>query len=180
MTQGYGTGQGYAQQPPPPRKKSLWWVWLLVGAGLIPVACIGIGIVGAVASKDAATSIATPASPGEQRRPAAEHEPDSALNVSLGDLLSEYKDNEIRADGQYKGKRIRVSGTVGDVKKDILSSPYVIVGTGKQFEIPTVQCSLRSSEATKAAGLSKGSSVTVSGKVGGLMMNVQLRDCTIE
>ena len=56
---------------------------------------------------------------------------------------------------------------------------YVTVGTGKQFEIPTVQCTLKESNAGAATKLTKGQTITVQGDVTGLMMNVQLDDCDI-
>lgn len=103
----------------------------------------------------------------------------AVLKVALPDLLAEYHDNEVRADGRFKGKVLRTSGLVGDVKKDILNSIYVTVGTGKMFEIPVVQCFVRSGEERRAAALSKGDRVTVRGRVEGLMMNVLVKDCEI-
>jgi hypothetical protein len=103
----------------------------------------------------------------------------TAETVDLESLLSSYKDNEIAADASFKGKQIRVTGIVGDVKKDILDNPYVIVGTGKDFEIPTVQCSLSTKGVDRAATLHKGDSVTMRGTVSGLMFNVQLKNCEV-
>lgn len=100
-----------------------------------------------------------------------------AVPVDLKTLLGEYKDNEVRADAQFKGKRIQVTGKVGDVKKDILDKIYVVVGSGIQLEIPRVQCHFSDEHALKAAMLSKGQDVTVKGTVKGLMMNVRLDDC---
>lgn len=97
--------------------------------------------------------------------------------VDIKTLLGEYKDNEVRADAQFKGKRIQVTGKVGDIKKDILDKIFVTVGTGKQFEIPEVQCYFDDAHASKAATLSKGQTVTVKGTVKGLMMNVLVEDC---
>ena len=103
----------------------------------------------------------------------------ATLRVDLNDLLSEYKDNEVRADGQFKGKLIRTTGIVGDVKKDILDDVYITLGTGQMFEIPVVQCFVKKDQVTRAAGLSKGDKVTVRGKVNGLMMNVLVKECDI-
>ena len=103
----------------------------------------------------------------------------SAQPVALVTLLKEYKDNEVRADSQFKGKFIRVSGSVGDVKKDIADKAYVTLGTGAAFEIPQVQCMLSDSSIARASSLSKGAPVEVSGRVEGLMMNVLVRDCEI-
>jgi hypothetical protein len=47
------------------------------------------------------------------------------------------------------------------------------------FEIPVVQCFVRKGEEQRAAALSKGDNVTVRGRVGGLLMNVLVKDCEI-
>jgi hypothetical protein len=128
-------------------------------------------------SKTDSSAKVTPA--GVEPAAAAPAAPASAEVVELKTLLSEYKDNEVRADAAYKGKLVRVSGKVGDIKKDILNHPYVTVGSGAQFEIPTVQCMLEDSSAGAAMQLSKGAKVTVQGNVKGLMMNVLIDDCVI-
>lgn len=102
-----------------------------------------------------------------------------AMTVPLKTLLSEYKDNELRSDGKWKGKVVQVTGSVTSIKKDIVGSPYVTLGTGAPFEIPSVQCMLDDSSSGRASSLSKGRTVTVKGRVTGLMMNVLLSDCHI-
>ena len=124
---------------------------------------------------NAATPRASTAAPSRPR-PAAP----VVQRVPVTTLLSEYKDNEIRADGKFKGKRIEVSGRVEDVKKDFLDNTYVTLGTGKMLEIPVVQCFLKNGQTQRAATLSKGDSVTVQGEVDGLMMNVLVRGCIIK
>jgi exonuclease VII large subunit len=99
--------------------------------------------------------------------------------VDIKSLLSEYKDNEVRADSEFKGKNVRVTGKVGDIKKDLLDHMYVTVGTGRQFEIPTVQCMLNAENQGAASSLKKGQTITVEGEVKGLMMNVLIEDCDI-
>jgi tRNA(Ile2) C34 agmatinyltransferase TiaS len=95
-------------------------------------------------------------------------------------VLAAYAGNELKGDQLYKGKTVRLTGKVDDVKNDILNHPFVTLGTGKQFEIPQIQCSLAESEAGKAANLSKGQDITVVGEVKGLMMNVQVDECMIQ
>jgi hypothetical protein len=143
------------------------------------------GIFAAAGKKEGASSTPSDSRPSESRpsesRPAApqpkETGPDKT--VTIGEILKAYKGNEISADGAYKGKRVRITGgIVDDIKKDILGDPYITVGTGAQFEIPQVQCSLAGNQVSKAAGLNKGDRVTVTGEVSGLMMNVQMSDCS--
>lgn len=99
--------------------------------------------------------------------------------VDIHTLLKEYKDNEVRADATYKSKWIQTDGLVKDVKKDVFDQPYLVLGTGAYFEIPRVQCQLDDKNAKTAQSLSKGTQITVVGKVKGLSFNVQLEDCEI-
>ncbi|MCY1083423.1 OB-fold protein [Archangium lansingense] len=104
--------------------------------------------------------------------------PDEAVKmVHLREILSEYRDNEVRADSHFKGRVIQTAGYVRDVKRDILGKIFVTVGTGQQLEIPVVQCAFSDAHAQKAASLSKGTPVGIRGRVDGLMMNVLVKDC---
>lgn len=85
----------------------------------------------------------------------------------------------MRADANFKNHVIQTDGVVDDVKKDIMNSVYITVGTGRRFEIPQVQCFVADNQVGKAANLSKGSRVRVRGRVQGLMMNVLVKDCEI-
>lgn len=166
------------------KKKTPVWVWVLLGAvGLPFVMCTGMMVVGAgaVAAVSAeqdrqsaeVQAAATAAQNGEN--PSA-----NVLDVELTTLLSEYEDNEVRADSSFKKKIIRVTGRVDDIKKGLGGSPYITVGTGKAFEIPQVQCSLAKESEGVIANLSKGDTITVVGRVSGLMMNVHLSDCVVK
>lgn len=144
----------------------------LFGVGALGVAGCVLCVGGTVAGAGAA------AQKGEEQRLALAKSAESQT-VALSTLLSDYKDNEVRADEIYKDTFITTTGKVGDVKKSFADSMYITVGTGKAFEIPSVQCSLTDDNKSKAASLSKGDTVTVKGKVSGLMMNVQIEDCMI-
>lgn len=102
------------------------------------------------------------------------------VDVDIKEMLATYEGNELKGDQLFKGKKVRLTGKVDDVKNDILDRPFVTIGTGKQFEIPQVQCSLARSQAEKAAHLDKGEEITVVGEVTGLMMNVHLEKCVIQ
>lgn len=114
---------------------------------------------------------------------AAQTEPENIVSevpdqVSIVHLLGAYKRNEISADNEFKGKWFQTTGTVGTVAKDFLDKPYITVGTGEQFELPpVVQCMLK--DGGRAASLSPGQKVTISGMVRGKMMNVLFDDCEI-
>ncbi|MFP2927217.1 OB-fold protein [Pyxidicoccus sp. 3LG] len=126
--------------------------------------------IGGAARKGGGTASAAPAQPEAEAAT-------KVTQVEIRKLLAEYSDNEIRADSSFKGQYIQTTGVVDDVKKDILNSIYVTLGTGKQLEIPQVQCFFDDVHAKKAAALSKGTKVTVRGRVDGLMMNVLVKEC---
>jgi hypothetical protein len=101
---------------------------------------------------------------------------EAPIKVPADRLIAAYKSNEVAADNQYKGKLVETVGIVGDVKKDILDQIYVTLGTGAQFELPTVQCFFSDEYASKAAALKKGQRLTIRGRVDGLMGNVLVKD----
>lgn len=111
-------------------------------------------------------------SSGEGSKPTAPE-----VKVSAAELLQAYEGNEVAADARFKGKVVEVTGIVGDIKKDILDDIYVTIGTGKELEIPEVQCFVADGMAGKAGGLAKGAKITAVGTVDGLMMNVLVKDC---
>lgn len=102
------------------------------------------------------------------------------MQVNIRDILSAYKGNEVGADNMYKGNTIQVTGTIGDVKKDIMDNLYVTLGTGARFEIPEIQAFFDDSKAKQLGLLKKGSKLTVVCRVDGLMMNVLAKDCIIK
>ncbi|MHA7631620.1 OB-fold protein [Corallococcus sp. M7] len=158
---------------PVPRGASVLKVSLFVVGGLFSLCFLGtcMGAVGA-AKKGASPSGASASS--SARETAAPPEPKA---VAIRTLLAEYADNEVRADSNFKDQVIQTAGIVDDVKKDITNSVYVTLGTGKQFEIPQIQCFVTDDQVKKAASLSKGTKIGVRGRVQGLMMNVLVQDC---
>lgn len=130
----------------------------------------------------AAVGAASEQAAREQATKAAATQSDlaNAEQVDLATLLSEYKENEVRADARFKGRFISVTGNVDEVKKDLLGSVYVLVGTNKRFEIPQVQCSIARGHEAATVSLSRGQTVKVAGRAEGLMLNVHLADCVIQ
>jgi len=171
--QGYGPPQGYPQQPQ--QKQGMSTIAKVLIALLVLGVCSVGGCLVCVGVGANAVNNAEQAKKDEVQK--AKTAP--AADVDLPTLLADYKANEVRADGLYKDKSFRVTGTVGDVKKGLGGGMYVTVGTGKPFEIPEVQCHLDEAEVAKASALKKGGKVTVSGRVTGLMMHVQMNPCSI-
>jgi hypothetical protein len=92
-------------------------------------------------------------------------------------LYAAYEANEVAADEEYKGKLVRVSGTIEDIGKDILDSPYVkFEGTNSLFG---VQAMFPKSAASQLARLQKNQFLTVQCTVTGKLGNVLLKNCVI-
>ena len=100
--------------------------------------------------------------------------------VNIRDILSAYKNNEVGADNKFKDKIIQTTGVIGSIKKDIMGSLYVTLGTGAQFEIPQIQAFFDDSQNNQLAQLDKGGQLTVVCRIEGLMMNVLTKDCVIK
>lgn len=166
----------------PVKKKAGFIKLALYGIGGFFGLFILIGIIAAASGDKKPSASASSPQAAAANQPAAAPEPAAPafVDANLPEVLAAYKGNELKGDQLYKGKKIRLTGKVDDVKNDIMNNPFVTIGTGKQFEIPQIQCSLADTEAGKAADLAKGQEITVVGEVTGLMMNVQLDECMIQ
>lgn len=151
-----------------PRGMSTGKILLLVfgGLGMCFFGTCMVGAVGMAMNKPRAGS-----SSGTNSTAAA-----SAKYVDIRTLLSEYTDNEVRADSTFKGRYVQIDGVVNDVKRDVLNTIYVTLGSGV-LEVIQVQCFFNEGQAKKAASLSRGTRVSVRGRVDGLLMNVLMKDC---
>ncbi|MGK3995086.1 OB-fold protein [Sorangium sp. So ce1024] len=155
-----------------------------VGLTLAGAALAIFGVISAVnapprdttSTKPVATSTSTSATPqAAEASPQPAREP--AVEVTAKALAAAYEANEVRADAQYKGKTVMVTGIVNDIGKGVLGGMYIVVGTGAQIEIPAVQASFSKEFEGSVAALSKGERTTVLCKCRGLALHVQLGDC---
>jgi hypothetical protein len=98
------------------------------------------------------------------------------LEVSAADLFAAYEANEVAADNQYKGKLLAVTGTVAGINKDFTDEVYVEIGTSNQF----MSIQARGIDPAVAAGLQKGTKVTVVCEGAGLMVGSPiLNECAV-
>lgn len=105
----------------------------------------------------------------------AEKEEIKKNTITAPNLTGYYAENEVKADNELKDKSFYVSGTVTDVKKDVLGKIYVTLEGHQMFR--QVQCYFEDAET--AAKLSKGQKVTFKGTCRGLMMNVLMKECEL-
>jgi hypothetical protein len=159
-----------------PKKKMTTSKKVLIGVGILVL----IGIIGSQLDKNKETdsSIKSDVQLTQAQKDSiakAELEEIKKNTITASALIAEYEANEVSADNNFKGKTFYVSGTVADIKKDVLNHIYVTLNTDNI--IRKVQCYFEDAET--AAKLSKDMKVTFMGKCGGLMMNVLMKDCKL-
>lgn len=109
-------------------------------------------------------------------------------------IFKDYQDNEVAADGKYKGKWFVVTGKVSEISKDFLGKPYLVFAVDN-YGMANLRADLFSEQVCgvskekgvascsaidRAAKLKKGQKVDIECKGGGMTMKVPvLRECLI-
>ncbi len=154
------------------KKKTSLGKKILIGVGIFII----IGIIGSSLDKDKKdASSSTSSEPAVQLTPAQQAEEIKKQTISAKDLTASYEANEVSADNNFKDKTFYVSGTVTDIKKDIMDNIYVTLEGDQMFR--QVQCFFEDKET--AGKLQKGMEVVFKGRCEGLMMNVLMKDCEL-
>jgi len=161
---------------PVKQKKSIfkrWWFWLIAVVIVIIVASSGNKSTDQTQTKTTAPT----ATPNQNSTQATAPKVPETIKISATKLYEDYKANEVAADTKYKGKMLEISGTVDDVKKDIVDTMYVTLKGDEYFG--SVQCYFDNKYTSQLANLQKGQQLTITGKCNGLMMNVLVKNCEI-
>jgi len=99
--------------------------------------------------------------------------PIDTIVISARDLTQEYVANEVKADHDYKGKQLIVSGVISDIKKGIADDIYIVL-QGSEIH-RSVQCYY--DDELDAQSLKKGMKVYFMGQCDGLWVNVIISNC---
>lgn len=125
-------------------------------------------------------SLIAPLTSAEETRVAELRAEASLVKVPIKALLSEYKDNEVRADLKFKDKIVQVPGVVNGTMKDAFGGVHVLIGSGGQFEVEVLDCAPAPGQLEAILALSKGDQVTVRGRVSGrILTHVGLKECSL-
>ncbi|QKV52375.1 OB-fold protein [Comamonas antarctica] len=90
----------------------------------------------------------------------AKQEADSLPTVTATEMVKAYEANTIAADQQFKGKKFKVTGTIGDINTDIMGNPYLVLrASGNPFNQP--QFSFDKGASAQLANVTKGSKITL-------------------
>ena len=93
-------------------------------------------------------------------------------DITAEALAAEFEANEVRAESKYRGEKYRVSGTITDIGKEILGKPYLIIDN-------KVRAVFEKGAEAAIARYDKGMQVTGNCEVGGKLVYVILRDCSL-
>lgn len=92
-------------------------------------------------------------------------------------LHKEYEANEVLADENYKGKKIAISGIIGEIGKDIFDKPYVSL---KVAYLEGINCYFDDDNIKIISKLKKRQRITIIGTCKGLTLtDVIIKDCKI-
>lgn len=105
---------------------------------------------------------------------------ETVIKVSAKNIIAEYEANEVSADNKYKDKKIEITGRIAEIKKTIWDTLYVEIGNGDQYSFRNAQAYFSDENNDILANLKKGQNITVICTGGGLIINVQLEDCSIK
>ena len=170
---------------------AVWLVVLLVTGRnkSMALGALGISVVGffagiillGTASNEPGSSVAvqervlTP-KPTATARPA----PTPVPQITVVDLLAAYEANEIASDIRFKSQIFDITGEIGDFKVGLFNTKYMTLTNGERFSLVSVNCSIDDEDAEIVATLEKGQTVTIRGRIDGLILfSVEIDDCRV-
>ncbi len=102
--------------------------------------------------------------------------PEAEVEVTAAELVSAYRENEIAADARFRGKMVRVTGTVFEIGRARQGNPYVAIG-GRSG---AVGCWFAPGSDAQVAPLARGEVVVLRGRGFGLAEGFPfLSDCQV-
>lgn len=146
---------------------------LAIVGSVITLAVLGCG--GSNSSTSSPANVATaPAGNNAQ----ATGETETPIAVQAKALTKEYDENELAADGKYKGKLLTVSGKVGRVAETFGSVSVALDGHNMVVD---VLCSFEDSERETVGKIKKGQQVKLTGTGDGMTagLYVGLQKCRV-
>jgi hypothetical protein len=163
-----------------PGKESRKLLWIVVGIVLLFFVCAGLplvvlGVLGAglfySQSADQVEKLGGPVSVEE--RPPAE--------VTVSELVSAYRDDTEIANNKYKGKLVRVTGTVAKIEERWVEFENEKGIGGGGVGLLRVRIQFSNQDKGKMATLTKGKRITVQGKCTGKVAGdtIAVEDCVL-
>lgn len=102
---------------------------------------------------------------------------DGTIRITAKNLFKEYLDNPVAADEKFKGKTLKVEGTVSSIDKGTDGRICVMLETDEL--IGYIFCYFPDSESKDVAKINRGNYRTIKGKCTGKLVGVMLEDCDV-
>ncbi len=135
-----------------------------------------IGLIGSSLDKSPDTKTAPDSTSSVQTETKKELE---SIKITSSAMVKEYIANEVSADTKYKGKLVEISGTIKDIGKDIVDTPYIIIESNPSDYFTQIQCMFSKSDIETVGSLQKNTAVVAQGEVSGKLGNILIRECKI-
>lgn len=152
---------------------------ILIGVAVVFVGLMVLGMIIGDDTKTASVESTASNEPVKAVAPETKQPKEEVITVGVEELCTSYEKNEVAADKKYKGKLIKITGKVDDIKKDILDDLYVTLKRQKDFELCQPQCFFDDEHEDQLANLNKGQTVTIIGRADGLFMNVIIKEARL-
>ena len=152
---------------------------ILIGVAVVFVGLIVLGMIIGDDTKSANVETTASNEPVQAATPAVAQPKEEVITVGVEELCNSYEKNEVAADKKYKGKLVKITGKVDDIKKGLLNELYVTIKRQKDFAICNPQCFFDDEHEDRLANLNKGQTVTIIGRVDGLFMNVIIKEAQL-
>lgn len=155
------------------KKKPLFKRWWFIAIVLIIV----IGALGSRGKDEDNTGKDIEPSKAVVKQDDVKKELESEITVTAKEVIDLFEENEIKGKQTYTGKLAEITGVVNSVG-EVLSSTYVTLGSGADFELITLQCYFKEAdEIDKVAELKKGDTITIIGTIGEQSLNISVNKC---
>jgi hypothetical protein len=106
-------------------------------------------------------------------------DPNRKIEITVRKLVEAFKLNELQADNMYKGKTLKVTGKVVQVRKDFYGKYYIEVEGESKYR--TIDVYVQDSQLSIIANLTVGQTVTVIGQCDGYRLGrVYIRNSIIQ
>lgn len=105
------------------------------------------------------------------------------IKISAVELSKAFHENELKGKDTYTGKIAEITGVVQSIDEMVGQKFIVLDGDTENPEnIVSIQCFLAKDDSVvkKAMEVSKGSTITLVGKIGEKSINVDVKDCVIK
>ena len=103
-----------------------------------------------------------------------------AIEITVGELRSEYKTDKVAADAKFVDKILRVTGIVDKmVVRENLDIRYVLLTSAEEKGTLNVRCTFDREHISGIRRLTSGQAITIQGKYDGYQRNILMTDCSV-